>query len=75
MSVVFSCVSPRVAKIVRLIETEFREMPGTRLTEAQVRRLWNISTADCAAALAHLCESGSLVRDLDGRYLRPPIER
>lgn len=75
MGVVFGGVSPAVGQIVNLIEAEFREMPGTRLTEAQVRRLWNISPQDCGTVLDHLCESGSLVRDLEGRYGRPAVDR
>ena len=69
MSVVFSELVPRVANIARLIDAQFQEMPGMRLTEAQARRLWNLSQQDCAGALDHLREAGRLVRDHSGRYL------
>ena len=67
--VAFSDLVPRIGNIARLIDAEFQEMPGMRLSEAQARRLWNLSQQDCADALDHLCESGLLVRDHSGRYL------
>lgn len=69
MSVVFRELVPRVGHIARLLDVKFQEMLGMRLTEAQVRRLWNLSQQDCADALDPLCESGRLVRDHSGRYL------
>ncbi len=69
MSVVFSEVSPRIQNIAGLVRAEFHEMPGMCLTAWQVRRLWNLTQADCSEALAYLCETGSLVRDPAGRYL------
>ena len=67
--VAFSDLVPRIGNIARLIDAEFQEMPGMRLSEAQARRLWNLSQQDCADALAHLCEAGLLVRDHSDRYL------
>ncbi len=63
-------VLSRDDQITRLIEAEFDEMPGMRLTFAQVRRLWNLTEHDCSDALAHLCEMEQLRRDRSGRYLR-----
>jgi hypothetical protein len=60
----------RSDQVARLIQAEFDEMPGMRLTFAQVRRLWNLSECDCRDALAQLCEVGQLTRDRTGRYLR-----
>ena len=34
----------RVARLAGLIESDCSEMPGARLTRAQMRRLWNLST-------------------------------
>lgn len=65
---------PQVGKIASLIHAEFREMPGMRLTEAQVRRLWNLSEAECGAVLRHLVGCGHLVRDHSGRYTGRQIE-
>jgi len=61
---------PRADQIERVIEAEFDEMPGMRLTYEQVRRLWGLTEHDCRDALEHLCESGRLVRDSSGRFIR-----
>jgi hypothetical protein len=70
MSVVFGERSPRVTDIVRVIRAEYDEMPGMCLTEWQIRRLWNLASTECLEALDYLCETGILVRDPAGRYLR-----
>ena len=71
MSASLTALAPHVLNVVRLIDAEFDEMPGMRLTEAQVRRLWNVSPPECEQALEHLCEAQRLVRDRGGRYFRP----
>lgn len=43
-------------------------MPGMRLTEAQVRRLFNLSSDECKAVLERLVESRLLTCDDAGRY-------
>jgi hypothetical protein len=60
--------------IARVIEAEFDEMPGMRLTYAQIRRLWSLSERDCRNALDHLCQCGHLDRDSSGRYMRHRLE-
>lgn len=70
MVLVFGDVVPRVADIMRVIDAEFEEMPGMRLTEAQVRRLWNLSMQEAEVVLGHLCHMRRLVRDETGRYFR-----
>ena len=70
MSASLTPLAPRVLHIVRLIDAEFDEMPGMRLTDAQVRRLWNASHTECEEALRHLCEAQRLGRDRVGRYFR-----
>jgi hypothetical protein len=65
---------PRAGDIVRLIDAEFDEMPGMRLTARQIRRLWNLGDAECEQVLQHLCEAGLLVRDAHGRYRRRDLE-
>ena len=74
MSASLTALAPRVLHIVRLIDAEFDEMPGMRLTDAQARRLWNVSPAECEQALHHLCEAQRLVRDRVGRYFRPDCD-
>jgi hypothetical protein len=51
-----------------VIDAEFRKVPGLRLTAAQVRRLCNLSSSDCAAALHLLLGRGRLVQDPAGQY-------
>ena len=67
-------IVPRLDRITRLIDAEFGEMPGMRLTKAQVRRLWNLTESDCTDALQHLCRAGRLQQDPSGRYLRPRLK-
>ncbi len=70
MVLVFGDVVPHVADMMRVIDAEFEEMPGMRLTEAQVRRLWNLSLQEAEVVLGHLCRMRRLVRDETGRYFR-----
>ena len=65
---------PDLGNIARVIHAEFREMPGMRLTEAQVRRLWHLSEHECGAVLEHLVNCGQLLRDASGRYSRRPLD-
>jgi hypothetical protein len=46
--------------LVRIIRSEFDEMPGMWLTRAQFRRLWHLTQADCDRLLGHLLASGFL---------------
>ena len=71
MVVVFGALVPQVADIARLIEAEFRDMPGMRLTDAQIRRLWNLSGELCDVVLDQMCRAGQLMRDQTGQYVRP----
>jgi hypothetical protein len=61
-------LNPRLGKVAARICTEFHEMPGMRLTEAQVRRAWHLSQWESAQALDYLCESCRLSRDPSGCY-------
>jgi hypothetical protein len=58
-----------------LIEAEYREMPGMRLTFAQVRRLWNLPADKCARVLDYLVHAGVLVQDDDERFCLPSTHR
>jgi hypothetical protein len=62
--------TPRFDTLALVIESEFKEMPGMRLTLAQVRRLWNLSTEDAAKLMANLVDEGRLTRDTAGQYCR-----
>jgi hypothetical protein len=45
-------------KLVQRVESEFREMPGLRLTPAQAARLWHLDAALCL----RWTHTGALVR-------------
>ena len=51
-----------------IVEAEFREMPGMRLTPAQAQRLWHLSAEECAGVLEYLMLRGQLQRDRKGQY-------
>ncbi len=74
MDVAFSDVSARLSSIVQVIDAEFEEMPGLRLTLAQARRLWHLSEEECDQALDYLCRLGLLTMDSTGHYLRRRFE-
>ena len=50
-----------------LILREFDTQPGLRLTFAQVRRLWDLSEAECRDVLAYLVGQRLLRCDADGQ--------
>lgn len=62
-------LNPRLRMVAKRIYGEFHEMPGMRLTEAQVRRVWSLSPAECEEALHYLCDSCQLAHDSSGCYL------
>jgi hypothetical protein len=61
---------PRLEDLAGLIQAAFAEMPGLHLTSAQVKRLWNLSAADCKAVLDYLVLSGRLAQGGDDRFHR-----
>ena len=50
------------------IDSEYREMPGLRLTLAQAARLWGLQAPQCRALLSALVERGRLVETPEGLY-------
>ena len=60
-----------LADWIRLIRSEFDEMPGLVLTCPQIRRMWGIDCDACNRVMTHLVLSGMLVRRSDGSYARP----
>ena len=63
------CIRSGLDATVRLIEAEFREMPGMRLTHAQMERLWHLSPRECDDAIDLLRRAGWFVKDAAGRVL------
>jgi hypothetical protein len=53
---------------IERIDSEYREMPGLRLTLAQAARLWGLQAPQCRALLGALVERGRLVETPDGLY-------
>jgi hypothetical protein len=57
-------------EVLRRVQSEFLEMPGLRLTEAQARRLWGLDAASCGALLGALVDAQFLFRTRDGAFMR-----
>lgn len=51
-----------------IVDAEFREMPGLRLTAPQAQRLWHLSPEECRDVLDYLTRKGRLQRDRTGQY-------
>jgi predicted transcriptional regulator of viral defense system len=52
------------------VQSEYLEMPGLKLTEAQARRLWGLDDNTCGVVLATLIKQGFLKRSANGTYVR-----
>jgi hypothetical protein len=46
--------NPDLQTWIRMIKSEYEEMPGLRLTKPQVRRMWGLAEADCEQVLDRL---------------------
>jgi hypothetical protein len=57
------------AQLLNRIRSEYREMPGLRLTLLQARRLWGLDILTCSAALSVLEASGFLNTTRDGAFV------
>jgi hypothetical protein len=53
--------------LLSVIQGEYREMPGMRLTRAQFQRLWRLSEIECTRAISALMTEGFLGEDGRGR--------
>ena len=51
------------------IRSEYREMPGLKLTAAQASRFWNLGPEESRTALETLVEARILWRTSDGHYV------
>jgi hypothetical protein len=56
------------APATRRVQSEFREMPGLRLTLAQAARLFGLSQDACGRILSDLVADDLLHLAADGRY-------
>ncbi len=59
-----------VDRLVGRLKSEFLEMPGLKLTEAQARRLWALDADSCSYVLDNLVKSNFLFRTRDGAFMR-----
>jgi hypothetical protein len=57
-------------ELINRIKGEYSEMPGLRLTVAQARRLWGMSSDDCDRVLDALVNQRFLQRTSDGAFVR-----
>jgi phage FluMu protein Com len=54
------------------IRSEFRELPGLKITFQQACRLWHSNEAQCLAALEALISEGFLTRSASGAFIALP---
>jgi hypothetical protein len=55
---------------LRIVRGEFLEIPGLRLTRAQIEHLWGLNERVCAAVLGALLEQRFLRLTPESRYVR-----
>lgn len=58
-----------VTEWLRLIQAEYLEIPGLRLTKSQVQRLWGLDPRLCDALLDRLMASNFLKRTPRDAYI------
>ena len=56
--------------LLKLVSSEYHEMPGLHLTKPQVQRLWNLDTTMCDAVLQALEAARFLRRTDTGAYVK-----
>ena len=59
-----------MSELLVLVQSEYLEMPGLKLTEAQARRLWGLDGRTCRVVLTTLEKRGVLRRSTNGSYVR-----
>jgi len=57
--------------LISRIRSEFREMPGLRLTQMQACRMWQLDATTCRAVLAHLVDQEFLTESERGLFALP----
>ena len=57
------------------IQSEYREMPGLRLTFDQIRRLWTLDRRTCRTLIEKLVDARFLMPTPDGQYARCDFPR
>ena len=62
--------APSSGDWLQIVRGEFLQVPGLRLTRAQIQRLWGLDDAVCRAVLGALVEERFLSLTADGHYAR-----
>lgn len=62
-------------QLVERVRREFAALPGLRLTEPQMRRLWSLEPSAAHRVLQHLVDRAFLRRTLNGTYERLEQDR
>ena len=60
--------------LVRLVRSEYLEMPGLRLTKLQAQRLWGLDAPTCDTVLKTLVSARFLRRTPTDSYARVDLE-
>lgn len=61
--------------IIDRIQSEYRDMPGLRLTFDQMRRLWMLDSRTCRTLIERLVDARFLMPTSDGQYVRCDLPR
>lgn len=60
----------RIRDILEIIQGEYRELPGLRLTRLQAQRLWRLDRTVCDGLFQALVDADFLSRAPDGTFVR-----
>jgi hypothetical protein len=60
---------PNVTELFRVVQAEYLEIPGLRLTKPQARRLWGLDARTCDAVLDALVAAQFLRRNPGDAYV------
>lgn len=70
-----SMTDPTAARLLDLIQAEYREMPCLCLTTPQIQRLWSLDPATCKAAIETLVTAKVLKRTARNAYVLASASR
>ena len=60
---------PSITEWTKLVQSEYREMPGLHLTKPQLRRLWGLDQTTCDALVETLEQANFLRRTPSEGYV------
>ena len=62
-------ITNEIREMLLRVQSEYREMPGLKLTEDQAQRLWGLDCETCAVVLGMLTERRFLRQTDNGLYV------